>query len=177
MTTLPMHDAHRKAAEQHELAAPAHRTAAEHNENGDSLTGSRHSERALEHQIILLLLVIANLPALPVPAKAQSLPDSRDSSATGTSTTPAQPDLPYTRPTQAIKLRNYLFDGFGPYPIVGAALAAGISQARNGIPEWKEGAEGYGKRIGSDLGIAAVSATTRYALSEVFKQEALYYRC
>jgi hypothetical protein len=90
---------------------------------------------------------------------------------------PAQPDLPYTRPTQAIKLRNYLFDGFGPYPIVGAALTAGISQARNGIPEWKQGAEGYGKRIGSDFGIAAVSTTTRYALSEAFKQDALYYRC
>jgi hypothetical protein len=30
-----MHDAHRKAAEQLDLAAHAHRTAAEHNEKGD----------------------------------------------------------------------------------------------------------------------------------------------
>jgi hypothetical protein len=29
-----LHDAHRKAAEQHDLAAHAHRTAAEHNEKG-----------------------------------------------------------------------------------------------------------------------------------------------
>jgi len=168
-----MCDAHRKAAEHHELAAQAHCTAAEHDEREDNGT-RRHSERALEHQIMLLLLVIGNLAALPVPAKAQSLPDSSGAVA---STTPAQPVLPYTRPTQAIRLRNYLFDGFGPYPIVGAALAAGISQARNGIPEWKQGAEGYGKRIGSNLGIAAVSTTTRYALSEAFKQDALYYRC
>jgi hypothetical protein len=30
-----MHDAHRKAAEQLDLAAHAHRTAAEHNEKGE----------------------------------------------------------------------------------------------------------------------------------------------
>jgi hypothetical protein len=43
-----MHEAHRRAAEQHELAARAHRTAAEHNEKGD-LTADWHSERALEY--------------------------------------------------------------------------------------------------------------------------------
>ena len=43
-----MKDAHRKAAEQHELAARAHRTAAEHNEKGDEAMGSWHSQRALE---------------------------------------------------------------------------------------------------------------------------------
>jgi len=44
-----MHDAHLKAAEQHELAAHAHRTAAEHNEKGDNDGGKWHAERALEY--------------------------------------------------------------------------------------------------------------------------------
>ena len=44
-----MHQTHREAAEQHELAARAHRTAAEHNEKGDNSTGNWHSERALEY--------------------------------------------------------------------------------------------------------------------------------
>jgi hypothetical protein len=44
-----MNDAHRKAAELHELAARAHRTAAEHNEKGDGAGGRWHSERALEY--------------------------------------------------------------------------------------------------------------------------------
>jgi hypothetical protein len=44
-----MNDAHRKAAEQHELAAHAHRTAAEYNERGDNETGNWHGERALEN--------------------------------------------------------------------------------------------------------------------------------
>lgn len=43
------HNAHRTAAEQHELAAQAHRTAAEHNEKGDTETGDWHSQRALEY--------------------------------------------------------------------------------------------------------------------------------
>ncbi len=47
-----MHDAneaHRRAAEQHELAAHAHRTAAEHNEKGDNEAGNWHAQRALEY--------------------------------------------------------------------------------------------------------------------------------
>lgn len=44
-----MHEAHRQAAELHELAAKAHRTAAEHNEKGDYGAALWHSERALEY--------------------------------------------------------------------------------------------------------------------------------
>jgi hypothetical protein len=149
-----MHYAHRKAAGRRELA-----------------------ERALTRQIALWLLAVASLAALPVPAKAQSLSDPGDPSGAAASTTPVRPDLPYTRPAQAIKLRNYLFDGFGPYPFTGAALAAGINQVSNSPPEWQQGAAGFGKRFGSNFGIAAVSTTTRYALAEAFKQDALYYRC
>ena len=42
-------NAHRRAAELHELAAVAHRTAAEHNEKGDNETGNWHAQRALEY--------------------------------------------------------------------------------------------------------------------------------
>ena len=44
-----MHEKHRKAADQHELAAQSHRTAAEHNEKGDFTKAVWHSERALEY--------------------------------------------------------------------------------------------------------------------------------
>ena len=44
-----MRDSHRKAAELHDLAAHAHRAAAEHNEKQDHLTGHEHSRQALEH--------------------------------------------------------------------------------------------------------------------------------
>ncbi len=129
------------------------------------------------HQIIRGLLVIAYLAALPVLAKAQSLLGSGGSPGPVASTTPAQLGLAYTRPTQKTKIYHYLFDAFGPYPIVSAAITVGIGQAMNSPPEWGQGAEGYGRRFASNFRIAAVGTTTRYALSEAFKEDALYYRC
>jgi hypothetical protein len=127
-------------------------------------------------QAMLFLLTITSLAALPL-ASAQSLGSGGSSSTAALSTSTALPDLSYTRPTQKTKLRNYFFEAFGPYPIVGAGFAAGINQAANTPPEWKQGAEAYGKRFGSDFAIAAVSTTTRYALAEAFKEDTLYYHC
>jgi hypothetical protein len=132
-------------------------------------------------RIMLLLLAIADLAVLPVLAKAQSLVASGEPSSSAVdlsvSTASPKPDLTYMRPPQATKLRNYFFDAFGPYPIVGAGLAAGINQADRTPPEWSQGAEGYSKRFRSDFGIAAVTTTTRYALSQAFHEDTLYYRC
>jgi hypothetical protein len=130
-------------------------------------------------QVIPFLLAITGLAVLPL-VKAQSLVDSGDSSSTAAlevSTVQPQPDLTYVRPTPKTELRNYIFDAFGPYPIVGAAFAAGINQAESTPPEWKQGAEGYGKRFGSNFAIAGVSTTTRYALAKAFREDTLYYRC
>jgi len=126
---------------------------------------------------IMLLLLAAAVVALPVLAKAQLLADPADSSTAVASTTPAPPDLTYTPPTQATKLRNYIFDAFGPYPIAGAGFAAGLSQAYDTPPEWKQGAAGYSKRFGSDFGIAAITTTTRYGLAQAFHEDTVYYRC
>ena len=127
-------------------------------------------------QSVLLLFVIATLAALPVTAKAQALADTGAPSESVASSTP-QTGLFYARPTQAIKLHNYLFDAFGPYPMVGAAAVAGVGQVDNTPPAWGQGAAGYGKRFGSDFGIAAITTTTRYGLAQALKEDTLYYRC
>jgi hypothetical protein len=44
-----MHQTHREAAEKHELAAHARRTAAEHHEKGQHSNAVFHAERALEY--------------------------------------------------------------------------------------------------------------------------------
>jgi hypothetical protein len=130
--------------------------------------------------LMLLLVAIAGLAALPVLAKAQSLVNSEDFSSAAvvpSSATNPQPPVKYTRPDEKTRLRNYFFDGFGPYPIVGAAIAGGLNQADNTPPEWKQGAAGYSKRFASDFGIAATTTTTRYALAQAFGEDTLYYRC
>jgi hypothetical protein len=125
----------------------------------------------------MLLLGIAGLAVMALPARGQATAESRNSSPAPAIPATLQVDPFYSRPTQRTKLNNYFFDAFGPYPLIGAALAAGINQADNSPPDWKQGAEGYGKRFGSDFGIAVVNTTTRYLLSEAFKEDALYYRC
>lgn len=172
-----MHDAHRKATERHELAAQADSVAAEYDGKGASVAARPRSTRTTEMHALLVVLLMANLAALAEPAKAQPIPDSGTASSIVAGNPPAQPGQVYTRPTQKTKLRNYLFDAFGPYPIIGAAFAAGISQAHNAPPEWKQGATGYFKRYESIFAIAAVSTTTRYALAEALKEDTLYYRC
>jgi len=120
------------------------------------------------------------LAAVSPPLKAQVSSDLRGSSSAAilpaTPTRPL-PDLTYFRPPQKTKLRNYFFDAFGPYPIVGAALVAGVNQAYNTPPEWGQGARAYSKRFGSDFGIAVVTTTTRYAMAEAFREDTLFYRC
>jgi hypothetical protein len=125
----------------------------------------------------VILLALAELAAMPALAKAQSPAASGDSSAASVRTEPGQLNLAYTRPSEATKFRNYLFDGFGPYPISVAAGAAGVSQIDDSPPEWGQGAAGYSRRFGSDFGISAVTTTTRYGLAEAFREDTLYYRC
>jgi hypothetical protein len=130
-------------------------------------------------RLMLWLPAIAALTVLPPFAIAQAPGVSVDSSKTPVPppATQPQPAMAYTRPTGKTKFHNYLFDTLGPYPIVGSALVAGIDQADRTPPEWKQGAEGYGKRFGSDFAIAAVSTTTRYTLAEAFREDPLYYPC
>jgi hypothetical protein len=128
-------------------------------------------------QAILVLFVAIEFAALPLVAKAQSIVSSGNSSANSGTTTAMRLDLTYERPTQRTMAANYVFDAFGPYPLAGAAVAAGIGQSGNEPPEWHQGVEGYSRRFGSDFGIAAAGTTTRYALAEAFKEDTLYYRC
>jgi hypothetical protein len=136
-------------------------------------------------RFILLLFAMLGLGVLPPVEKAQSLVDSRTFSSSSAETSPAPApaikyspeDLLYKRPTEKMKLRTYLFDAFGPYPIAGAAIIAAVNQSENTPPEWGQGSRGYGQRFGSNLAIAAVTTTTRYGLAEAFREDTVYYRC
>jgi len=129
------------------------------------------------HRTVLFLVGIAGLAGMPRLANAQARAGSTDSSSSAAVTAAAPIDLTYIRPTEKTRLVNYAFDTFGPYPIAGAAIAAGINQFDNTPPEWQQTAQGYGKRFASDFGIAAVTTTTRYGLARVFREDTLYYRC
>ncbi len=128
-------------------------------------------------RVIFLLLVAVVMACLSVTSRSQSLPSAKDSPISDAVAAAPEMELAYERPTQRTKVNNYLFDSYGPYSTTGAAFGAGINQANNTPPEWDQGGRGYARRFGSDYGIAVVTTTTRYGLSEAFKEDAMYYRC
>jgi hypothetical protein len=129
-------------------------------------------------RVMLLVLVVAVPAFLPRQTWSQALSfPSESSSGTAASTVAGALDLTYVRPKQRTMVHNYMFEAFGPYPIVGAATAAGINQLSNSPPEWHQGLKGYSRRFGSDFAIAAIGTTTRFGLAEAFKEDTLYYRC
>jgi hypothetical protein len=94
-------------------------------------------------------------------------------------------ELAYHRPTEREKLKTYTFDSFGPYAFLGSAFSAGIAQGETaskahsaGIPpDWGQGWDSYGARVGSDFGINLITQTTRYSLAEAFREDTIFYRC
>jgi hypothetical protein len=128
-------------------------------------------------QAVLMLSIISGLGTLPELARSQSIGFQGPPPPAEASVTPEQPDGSYSRPTHRTMVRNYVFDAIGPYTIGAAAFSAGIGQASNSPPEWKQGAEGYGRRFGSAFGTSVVGTSTRYAMSEVFREDTIYYRC
>jgi hypothetical protein len=141
----------------------------------------------IETILAVVLVVGAGVAMQPAAVRAQGpagtgtsqTPDSRTSPAASnaTATKHEHEHLTYVRPSEKTKLTNYFFDGYGPYPIVGAAIVAGINQADGTPPEWGGGGTAFAKRWGSNYGINAVTTTSRYALSEVLHEDTLYYRC
>ncbi|MDR3728079.1 MAG: hypothetical protein P4K86_13650 [Terracidiphilus sp.] len=126
---------------------------------------------------VFALSILTVLGTLPLFAGAQTLDFAGENIADTSTVLPGQTYLNYTRPTHKTMVDDYMLDTFGPYPIAIAAATSGINQWSNTPPEWKQGAEGYGRRFGSNFGMAAVGTTTLFALSAAFKQDPLYYPC
>jgi len=115
------------------------------------------------------------------PADAQAdAPAGAPAEALTSVPTVTQPNgviTPYVQPSQRQKLDNYLFEAYGPYPLLWTNVVAGWHQARHTPPDWREGAAGYGERYASDFGNSVVNITTRYALARALDEDTLYYRC
>lgn len=91
-----------------------------------------------------------------------------------TSSLPATPPQGSTKstyvfPTKHERFKRYVGDTFGPWSLVGAALAAGIDEWEDNPPEWRQGGSGYAKRYASSFGQNAIQQTVSYGLAEAFR--------
>src|ERR1700735_4767624 len=122
--------------------------------------------------------------ATPGDTQAQT-PASQQAAFVPSSPVNGHLELEYHRPTAREKLKTYAFDTFGPYAFLGSAFSAGIAQGETaskahnaGIPpDWGQGWDSYGARVGSDFGINLITQTTRYSLAAAFGEDTIFYRC
>jgi len=85
--------------------------------------------------------------------------------------------VPYVQPTETQKFHNFAWNALGPVAFAGSSIAAAIDQASNFPHQWGQGADAYGARVASNLGISLVTATAQYSLAEAFHEDTAYYRC
>jgi len=85
----------------------------------------------------------------------------------------ATPVLPMT---QKDKFHLYLKTTFGPRALFMSAVSAGMRQAKDSIPEWGQGMEGYGKRFGSSYGQRAINHTIVFGLGSILHEDPRYFK-
>ncbi|MGA8144477.1 MAG: hypothetical protein WB987_11360 [Candidatus Acidiferrales bacterium] len=144
----------------------------------------------MQRVVLAYLCAFVLCAVLPPLAKAQSSSGAGSPSSTAApqSSAPShvQPGTTYSRPTGSDRFKQYLFDSFGPYALIGSAAAAGIQQASGdrifgtgsgSPPEWGGGIGPYFERFASDLGINLTANTYRYGLGAILHEDTSYYRC
>jgi hypothetical protein len=83
----------------------------------------------------------------------------------------------YVAPTEEQEFHNYLWNAVGPVAFAGSSVAAAIDQAFSFPHAWGQGANAYGARVASNLGISLVTGTAQYSMAEIFHEDTAYYRC
>jgi hypothetical protein len=82
---------------------------------------------------------------------------------------------PFVPLTGKQRLRRYGWSFVDPRVIFTTAASAAISQAEDHVPEWGQGAEGFGKRFANSYGIHVVSTSIRQGLDAVVGYDPRYW--
>jgi len=78
--------------------------------------------------------------------------------------------------TRSERLAHYAYSLFGPQAFVFSAARASIGQARNSPKEWRQGAEGYGRRYGSAYAQRIVGQTIENGAAFALHEDNRYFR-
>jgi len=84
---------------------------------------------------------------------------------------PSQP----TRLNPKARFQQYVLFTAGPLPIAAEIVGSAINQWTNSPPEWGQGWEAYGKRLGSNLAYNAVRQTITYGISAALDEDNRYF--
>ena len=82
---------------------------------------------------------------------------------------------PPERMTRRDKFYFYMDRTFGYSSILRSTATAGIGQARDSVPEWDQGMDGYSARLASSIGRRIINNTIHYGLGTLFHEDPRYY--
>ncbi len=99
-------------------------------------------------------------------ASASSLPSSRTEE-------PVSPNEPLTFKE---RFTDYRQSTFYPTALIFPALTAGFSQLRDYPTEWRQGGQGYGKRLLSSYGNLVVGNTISFSVAALDREDLRYVR-
>ncbi len=120
----------------------------------------------------LALMVVMTSLAGVVPSFSEVVPDSQ---AAKTSRTEPQPSN--RRPGGDEVFRGILTDSVGPYSLFMAAATAGIHQATDNPPDWRQGFLPLSERFGSNMGITAIGNSVRYSTGWAMNADFRFRKC
>ncbi len=127
-------------------------------------------------QGIRIALCLASVVAAPLTVAQTPLTGGADREARP-AVAPATDTLPvYTPMTQGERAKYYVQHMFSPESVLRSAAGAAINQALDTPHEWRQGAEGYGRRFASSYGEHIVQASTMYGASAIFHEDNRYFR-
>jgi hypothetical protein len=117
---------------------------------------------------MLALLICSAKPSIA------QLPDAPSAAKPLVQTTVEQPGTPEPPRTFKERFYDYRTSTFSPWALFTPSLGAGISQLRNFPPEWKQGGEGFGKRLASGYGGVVVENTISLCFSSLDHEDLRY---
>jgi hypothetical protein len=99
----------------------------------------------------------------------------------GNASTPGQASATGTnasssRLTFSERLRIYGHAFIAPESLLGPVFGAGISQLDDEPPEWRQGAEGYGRRVASGMGRSIIARTITFGFAAADGEDPRYTR-
>lgn len=110
----------------------------------------------------------------PASAEAQVLAQSADGSDQADTRTAGSAQLS-PPPTGREKFHHYLRALYSPLNILGTASGAAIGQARDDVPEWRQGMSGYGRRLASSYGKHVVKESLRFGIGGLLGYDPRYF--
>lgn len=112
---------------------------------------------------------MADLPSNP----ADSIQKPKDSPQTSSSTDASV--IPAETLTFHDRVKIYEQSLISPATLLGPLADAGIDQARNSPQEWGQGAAGFGRRFGSELGVAVICRTITFGVAAADGEDPRYF--